>query len=178
MTSRISANKSTARTDLLEKEHGWSITGISGPNLTMSYKREIELIFDISAFHQPGNPKKSSKNSPIELRYTAGDREFRAIPSTPEKEFFLQLALTHVQTLPQSSTPVRRLLEIVSTAWNKANTVAEQVRFVNLTFPTTVARLSDTSIQVKSSVLAVPLKTKVEVSLVLESLEAAEGLEV
>ncbi|KAK1837245.1 kinetochore protein spc7 [Podospora conica] len=175
-STEVSAIK--ARTDLLEKQHGWAITGISGTTLTMTYKREIELVFDISTFQQANAPQTSSaKNSPIELRYIANNREFKAIPSTPEKEFFLERALTHIRTLPQSSTSVNRLLEIVSTAWDKANTVAAQVRFVNLTFPTTVTRVSDGSIRVKSSLMLVPIKTRIEVGLVLESVEG-EGVEV
>ncbi|KAK0753920.1 hypothetical protein B0T18DRAFT_291115, partial [Schizothecium vesticola] len=63
---------------------------------------------------------------------------------------------------------------VVGAAWDKANAVADRVRFVNLTFPTTVARLSDTSIRVKSSLMLVPLKTRVEVGLVLEGGEGGE----
>jgi kinetochore protein Spc7/SPC105 len=140
----------------------------------MTYKREIELTFDISAFQPPSPPKIPTENSPIDLRYIAGNREFKALPSNPEKEFFLQRALHHARALPQSSTPVKRLLEVVGAAWNKANAVADRVRFVNLTFPTTVARLSDTSIRVMSSLMLVPLKTRVEVGLVLEGGEGGE----
>lgn len=140
----------------------------------MTYKREVELVFDISAFQQPSPPKNSTENSPIDLRYIADTREFKAIPSTPEKEFFLQRALFHARALPQSSTPVKHLLEVVSAAWDKANAVADRVRIVNLTFPTTVARLSDTSIKARSSLMLVPLKTRVEVGLVLEAGEEGE----
>lgn len=140
----------------------------------MTYKREIELVFDISAFQQPSPPKTSTDNSPIDLRYIADTREFKAIPSTPEREFFLQRALFHARALPQSSTPVKRLLEVVSAAWDKANAVADRVRFVNLTFPTTVDKLLDTSIKVRSSLMLVPIKTRVEVALVLEAGEEGE----
>ncbi|KAK4454762.1 kinetochore protein spc7 [Podospora aff. communis PSN243] len=174
-STEISASK--ARTEELEKKHGWAITGISGTTISMSYKREVELVFDISAFQQAVQ-KKGQQVSHIDLWYIAANREQKPIPSTPEKEFFLQCIRDHVRSLPQATTPVSSLLKAVSMGWDKANTVAGQVRFLNLTFPTLISKTSDTSINIKSSVLLVPLQTKVEVTVALQSTPSAEGVEV
>lgn len=146
----------------------------------MSYKREIELVFDIGAFQQsqPAKRRKSQQNSRIDLWYIAANRERNPLPSTTEKEFFLQCIRDHVRGLPQSTTKVSHLLRVVSAAWDKANTVANQVRFLNLTFPTTVTKTSDTSICVKASLLLVPLKTRVEVQVHLQSVMGGDGVEV
>jgi kinetochore protein Spc7/SPC105 len=143
----------------------------------MSYKREVELVFDISAFQQ-AEQKKGQQVSHIDLWYIAANREQKPILSTPEREFFLQCIRDHVRSLPQTTTPVSSLLKAVSAGWDKANTVAGQVRFLNLTFPTVVSKTSDTSINIKSSVLLVPLQTKVEVTVALQSTPSAEGVEV
>ncbi|KAK0656544.1 hypothetical protein B0T16DRAFT_399639 [Cercophora newfieldiana] len=174
-STEISSSK--ARCDELEKKHGWAVTGISGTTISMSYKREVELVFDISAFQQAGQ-NKDQQPSHIDLWYIAANREEKPLPSTPEKDFFLQCIRDHARSLPQASTLVSSLLKAVSAGWDKAKTVAEQVRFLNFTFPTIVAKTSDTSINVKASVLLVPLQTRVEVTIALQHAPNAEGVEV
>jgi kinetochore protein Spc7/SPC105 len=171
------ADSSLARTDELEKEHGWAITGISGTTISMSYKREIELVFDTAAF-QPACGTETQEPSTIDLWYIAASRERNPLPSRPEKEFFLQCIRDHVRGLPQSATRVSALLKVVSGGWDKANGLAEQVRFLDLTFPTTVSRTSDTCISVQSSVLIAPLQSRVNVTVALQSLAGGEGVEV
>jgi len=170
----------TARTDEIEKKHGWAITGISDTTISMSYRREIELVFDIGAFQQSQQAKrgKSQPNSRIDLWYIAASREHNPLPSTAEKDFFLQCIRDHVRGLPQSTTKASHLLKVVSAAWDKANTVANQVRFLNLTFLTTVTKTSDTSICVKASLVLIPLKTRVEVRVHLQSIATGQGVEV
>lgn len=174
---KAQTNISTARNDELEKKHGWAVTGISGTTISMRYKREVELVFDISAFQQTSQ-KKGQQASHIDLWYIAANREQKPVPSTPEKDFFLECIRDHVRGLPQSTTPVSSLLKAVSAGWDKANTVADQVRFLNLTFPTKVAKTSDTAISIKSSVLLVPLQTRVEVMIALQSIPSVDGVEV
>lgn len=133
----------------------------------MSYRRQIELVFDIAAFHQgKSQQRKARQNMPIDLWYIGDKREdSRSVASTTKNEFFLQAIRDHVRALPQSSTRINHMLSIVSAAWDKANTVANYIRLLNLTFPTTVKRTSDSSIAVTSSLLLVPLQTRVEVVL-------------
>ncbi|KAK3984133.1 kinetochore protein spc7 [Cladorrhinum sp. PSN332] len=170
-------NKLKAQTDKIEKHHGWAITGISGSAISMSYKRQIELVFDIASFQRgDAQSRKARQNTPIDVWYIADKREgCQALALTTEKEFFLQAMRDHVRALPQSSTRVNRMLEIVSAAWDRANTVANYVRLLNLSFPTSVKRTSDSSIAVTSSLLLVPLQTRVETVLNLKVQSPAGG---
>ncbi|KAJ9151921.1 Kinetochore protein spc7 [Pleurostoma richardsiae] len=161
-----------AKVEELEKQHGWAITGISGTTLSMTYQREIELVFDIASF-RPGQ-----QNSRIDLWYIANNRERSPLPCTPEKEFFLQCIRDHIRALPQAHTKLSRMLGVVRAAWDKANAVTNHVRFLNLTYPTQVNKTSDSSIAIRSSLLMAPLATKIEVVLSLQSLESADGVDV
>ncbi|KAJ4137516.1 hypothetical protein NW768_003103 [Fusarium equiseti] len=164
-------NSLKARVDAIEKQHGWSVTGISGTVLSMAYKREIEIVFDITAFqeHQP--------NTTIDLWYIAVDREDNPRPKTPEKEFFLQNIRDYARALPHNRTEVSHLLNSVQVAWDKANFVSSQIERLNATFPTTVQRTSDSSIAITASLLLVPLESRVEVKLELHSRTSGDGLD-
>lgn len=160
-----------ARVDAIEKQHGWAITGVQGTGLSMTYRREIELVFDVASF-QPGQ-----QNSRIDLWYVAANREQKPLPSTAEKEFCLQCIRDHVRGLPQSQTKVSRMLKVVSAAWDRANALANQVYQLNLAFPTLVTRTSDSSIAIKSTMLLAPLQTKIEVLLGIHSSASPKGLD-
>ncbi|KAK6214953.1 chromosome segregation protein (Spc7 kinetochore protein) [Colletotrichum tabaci] len=167
--SEISALK--ARVDSLEKQHGWAVTGVSGSTISMTYRREIELVFDMASFQH------EQKNSRIDLWYIATNRETNPAPSTPEKEFFLQCIRDHIRGLPQSRTKIADLLHWVRAAWDKANCTSNHIRQLNITFPTAVARTSDSSIAVKSSLLLPPIATKVEVALEIRGSSRTDGVE-
>lgn len=152
-----------ARVDELEKKSGWAINKIEGSVMFMTYKREIELAFDLASFKAHNN----SEGPVIEVRYIAHKRERNVIPLTPERKFFIECIGTHLQGLSNSSLSVNRLLNIVSDAWDKADAAAEQIRLLNLTFPTSVSRTSPTTLEVRSSLLLAPLQTRVEVTLTL-----------
>ncbi|KAK4161968.1 kinetochore protein spc7 [Cladorrhinum sp. PSN259] len=163
-------NKLKAQTDKIEKTHGWAITGISGSTISMSYKRQIELVFDINSFQRgETQSRRPQQNTQIDIWFIGDKREGnQAATLTTEKEFYLQAMRDHVRALPQSSTRVNRMLGIVSAAWDRANMVANYVRLLNLSFPTTVKRTSDLSIAVTSSLLLVPFQTRVETVLNLK----------
>ncbi|KAF5700575.1 spindle pole body protein [Fusarium globosum] len=165
-------NSLKARVDSIEKQCGWSVTGISGTVLSMAYRREIEIVFDIAAFqeHQP--------NSTIDLWYIADSREQNTLPKTTEKEFFLQSIRDYVRALPHSRTEVAHLLKSVQNAWDKANLVSSQVVRLNATFPTTVEKTSDSGIAITTSLLLVPLETRLEIKLDLQGQSGAEALDV
>jgi kinetochore protein Spc7/SPC105 len=138
----------------------------------MTYMREIELVFDASSF-QPSQP-----NSRIDLWYIAANRNHDPQPATPEKEFFVQCIRDHIRSLSQAQTKLSDLLRMVSASWKKANHVAQNLRFLNSTFPTSVARTSDSSIAIRCVLLLVPLETKVQITLNLHSQHAADSVEV
>ncbi|KAH6990854.1 hypothetical protein BKA56DRAFT_573256 [Ilyonectria sp. MPI-CAGE-AT-0026] len=165
-------NSLKARADAIEKEHGWSVTGISGTTLSMAYKREIEIVFDIAAFrtHKP--------NSRIDLWYIADARERDPLPKTIEKEFFLQCIRDHIRALPQSRTETSHMLNMVRLAWDKASWVSSQISRLNVTFPTTVKKTSDSNVAMSTSLLLVPLETRVEATLNLSGQSGPDGLEI
>lgn len=165
----ISALK--VKVDALEKQHGWAITGVQGTGVSMTYRREIELVFDAASF-KPGQP-----NSRIDLWYVAALRDHNPLPATPEREFCLQCIRDHVRGLDQSATKLSRMLKMVSMAWDRANVLANEVGQLNFTFPTSVVRTSDSSIAIRSSLLLAPLQTKVEIVMCIQSSAGPNGLD-
>ncbi|KAI3545729.1 Spc7 kinetochore protein [Colletotrichum abscissum] len=162
---------SAARVDSLEKQHGWAVTGVSGSTVSMTYRREIELVFDMASF------QRGQKNSRIDLWYIAANRENNPLPSTPEKEFFLQCIRDHIRGLPQSRTKIADLLHMVHVAWDKSNSTSNQIRRLNVTFPTVVSRTSDSSIAVRSSLLLPPIETKVVIALEIHGVSKPDGID-
>lgn len=167
-------NSLKGKVDELERRHGWAITGLAGTTISMTYQREIELVFDISSFGG-GNPS----NSRVDLWYIAANRDRDPLPTSPEKEFFVQCIRDHVRGMAaQSQTKIRDMLGVIGEAWKKANHVVANVRLLNCTFPTQVARTSDSSIAIQSTLLLAPLETKVEVTLALQGQHTQGQLQV
>ncbi|KAI1392821.1 Spc7-domain-containing protein [Hypoxylon trugodes] len=166
-------NTLKARVDALEREHGWAITGTVGTSLSMTYKKEIELVFDAAAF-------KGLKptNSRIDLWYIAANRELDPKPSTPEKEFFIQCIRDHVRSLVQAQTKLKDLLHMVSAAWEKANRTALNVRMIDTTYRNNTTKTSDSSITIRTIVLLKPLKTRVDIEIALHGQSTPTGVEV
>ncbi|KAI2471390.1 Spc7-domain-containing protein [Annulohypoxylon bovei var. microspora] len=162
-----------ARVEELEKQHGWIITGSNGTSLSMTYRKEIELVFDVSSFKG-----LKSTNSTIDLWYIAANRERDPKPSTPEKEFFIQCIRDHIRGLDQSQTRLKDLLGMVSAAWKKANHVAESMRLVDCTYRTNVTKTSDSSIAFRAIVLVHPVKTRVDITLNFHGRSTPNGIEV
>ncbi|KAK2594800.1 hypothetical protein QQS21_007487 [Conoideocrella luteorostrata] len=160
-----------ARVDAIEKQYGWAVTSLSGTILSMAYEREIEIVFDVASF-QP-----HQHNSRIDLWYI-GDKNDAGGSKTAEKEFFLQRIRDHVRALPQNRTKILDLLNIVRTAWDKARFVISQISTINVTFPTNVAKTSDTSVAVTSSLLLTALRTRVETTLHLHGQSIPQGIDI
>ncbi|TGO18401.1 hypothetical protein BTUL_0010g00710 [Botrytis tulipae] len=168
-----------AKVDALEKKHGWTITGVSGTTTSMTYRKEIELVFDAAAFKSNSSSKTTKPaNSRIDLWYIAANREYNPLTLTPEKEFLLQCIRDHVRGLPQSETEIKTLLNSVSVAWNKAARVVDDIHLLNIVCPTVVTKTSDNSILVKSKLLIAALNTKVELAFSLISHSTDEGFDV
>ncbi|KAF4633749.1 hypothetical protein G7Y89_g4371 [Cudoniella acicularis] len=166
--------------DTLEREFGWTITGVSGTTTSMTYQKDIELVFDAASFlsGSTGSSSKPSANTRIDLWYIGANRELNPRPLTPEKDFFLQSIRDHVRGLPQAQTPVKDLLRAVSNSWNKASAVVDNIRLLQVSCPTDVAKTSDNSILIKSTLLIGPLTTKVEVAFHLSSHSGDDGIDV
>ncbi|KAE8443290.1 hypothetical protein EG329_002006 [Mollisiaceae sp. DMI_Dod_QoI] len=177
-SSEISVLK--GKVDAIEKKHGWTITGVSGTTTSMTYQKEIELVFDASSFLNTtsSNSTKKTPNTRIDLWYIGANRELNPLPLTPEKEFFLQCIRDHIRGMPQAQTPVRDLLNAVSVSWNKASKVVNDIRSLNVSCPTEIVKTSDDSIMVKSTLLISPLTTKVEIIFHLSSQSGENGIDV
>ncbi|KAG4412265.1 hypothetical protein IFR04_014591 [Cadophora malorum] len=177
-SSEISVLK--GKVDAIEKEHGWTITGVSGTTTSMTYRKEIELVFDASSFlaNDSSSPAKQPVNSRIDLWYIGANREMNPLPLTAEKDFFLQSIRDHIRGLNQSKTQVKDLLNSVSVSWNKASKVVDDIRLLTISCPTEVSKTSDDSIAIKSSLLIGPLTTKVEIVFHLTSTSGENGINV
>ncbi|KAI1205429.1 Spc7-domain-containing protein [Annulohypoxylon truncatum] len=162
-----------ARVEELEKQHGWMITGTNGTMMSMTYRKEIELVFDVAVFKGV-----KSTNSRIDLWYIAANRERDPKPSTPEKEFFIQCIRDHIRGLDQSQTRIKELLDMVSAGWKKANHVSESMRLVDCTYRTNVTKTSDTSISFRAILLVSPVKTRVDITLNFHGRSTPSGVEV
>ncbi|KAA8569843.1 hypothetical protein MFRU_005g00020 [Monilinia fructicola] len=176
-SSEISTLKT--KVEAIEKKHGWTITGVSGTTISMTYRKEIELVFDAAAFKSNASSNTTKPaNSRIDLWYIAANREYKPKPLNSEKEFLLQCIRDHVRGLPQSETEIKTLLNSVSVAWNKAAKVVEDIHLLNIICPTVVTKTSDNSILVKSMLLIAPLTTKVELAFNLISHSTEDGFDV
>lgn len=144
----------------------------------MTYRKEIEIVFDPSSFKCQASKIKHAKPARIDLWYIGANREFDSLPITPEKEFFLQAIRDHIRGLPQAQTSVKDLLSAVSTSWNKATTVVNDIRLLNVGCPTEVSKTSDSSIAIRASLLVAPLATKVSIVVNLESLSGGSGIDI
>ncbi|SPO07684.1 related to spindle pole body protein [Cephalotrichum gorgonifer] len=169
-TTEINLHK--ARVEALEKKHGWAVTGVLGTQISLCYKRAIEVVFDVTSF------KPDQDNSSIDVWYVATNSHGTPRPATAELEFFLQLIRDHVRSVPQSRTKISRMLHMVGAGWDLAAKVANDIRLVNVTFPTKVVKTSDSSIAVVSSLMMVPLATRVEVTLNIRGAVGHGGVEV
>ncbi|KAI1334384.1 Spc7-domain-containing protein [Xylariaceae sp. FL0016] len=170
-----------ANVDVLERKHGWAITGMAGTSVSMTYRREIRLVIDVSAF-QPGQESRvclGATPSAIDLWHITADREHDLVPVPPEKEFFVQCGRDYVRALQSTAgVRVKDILKAVGVTWQKANLVAENVRLLDCTFPTVVTRTSDDSIAIKTNLLLRELETKVEIVLELRAANTRDGVEV
>jgi kinetochore protein Spc7/SPC105 len=119
-----------AKVDDFEKQHGWSITGVSKSQISMTYRKEIELVFDASSFKPNGSDAAPLQpvNSRIDLWYVAANRELNPMPLTVEKDFFLQNIREYCRCLPQAETTVKELLDAVSASWTRAMGVANDIK--------------------------------------------------
>jgi kinetochore protein Spc7/SPC105 len=146
----------------------------------MTYRQEIELVFDASLFKSnhaaPGPGEKA--NSTIDLWYIAGSRELNPLPLTTEKEFFLQNIRDYCRCLPQSKTHISDLLNAVSASWMMALEIIDDIRSLNHDCPTEMTKTSDTSIVVCSSLLLRPLATNVKLEFHVHHDSTQDGVRV
>jgi kinetochore protein Spc7/SPC105 len=160
-----------ANVDAIEKEYGWAIKGISGTAVCMTYRRQIELSFDIASF-QGAKPSAA-----IDLCYMAASQEADSQPPAPEKAFFCACIRDHVRNLVPSKIKVPALLRLVSSSWDRAIAASNNIRLLNCTFPTEVVEASESCMTLKVALLLVPLETKVHIAVDIQARGTAEGID-
>lgn len=150
------------RVEALEHEYGWTVTGVQGTTVSLSFRGELELVFDISSFKTSSEGGDTpQQNSRIDLWYIAANREVDPEPLTPEKKFFIDSIRDHIRALAQSETSVKQLLDSISTGWEAAVKVVSEIKSLNRQYPTIVEKTGDSSIKVCSSMLLKGLRSKV-----------------
>lgn len=150
------------RVKALEHEHGWTITGVHGTTVMMSFRRDLELLFDTSSFKSSTESNDAPKqNSLINLRYIAADRESDPEPFSPEKEFFVGSIFSHIRAFAQSETTVKQLLDTVSSGWEAALNIIAEIKSLNRQYPSQVEKTGDSSLKVSSTMLLKGLRSKV-----------------
>lgn len=155
------------RVTAIENAHGWTVAGISGSDLSMTYLKEIELIFDTAAF------QSAQTTSRIDLHPIGEDNASNPLRN---REFFVNCIRDYVQGVSQSSASVSQMLRMVSAAWDKARLVFAQIQSVNINSPTKV-HLLDSKLCISSSIMLPPLQTRVEVDLALSGVAGEDGLD-
>jgi len=145
----------------------------------MSYQGDIEIVFDASSFKSSKHQRPSrAGNTTVDVWYIGANRDLNPQPLTLEKDFFLQCIRDVVRTLPQSRTSISQMLGLVRAAWDLYHTVEQNIRLLNVSFPTEVRKTGDEAVAVVSTVLVRELKTKVEVTLGLRGRVSVQGVEV
>lgn len=154
----------------LEQTYGWSIVSASSSpaTITMSYKSQLKLFFHPAAFNATTG-KTNRSNAPISLTYTS------ATQPTTTLRFFLQLLRASLQALPQSTTRVASLLNLVSNGWDTALAVAESERRLHLHSPTTSRIISDERLCISSTILLPQVRTKVRVEFEIAAAVGEDG---
>ena len=144
------------------------ITSAADSALTMTYKSNLQLYFTPHCFQSDKlrlGTDIVQTNAPISLAYIADTRDDHPQPLTTEKRFFLQILRAQLQFLNQSKVKVTELLNFVSSGWEKACYVAEEIRILgtqNITEPTI---LSDEILAVRSLIILKEMQTKIGVAL-------------
>lgn len=135
----------------------------------MTYKSQLKLFFHPLAFQTGG---QSRQNSPISLTYT-GSRDLGTT-----LRFFLQLLRASLFALPQFSTKVVDLLNLVANGWTTALEISAAEKRLNMEAMTESRIVSDERLTISSTLLLPKVRTKVRVSFVIAAaVGEAEGEE-
>src|ERR1700760_915297 len=122
----------------------------------MAYKSQLQLFFHPHTFD---NANSKSNNAPISLTYTGSHQPHLGTTL----RFFLQLLRASLLALPQASTRVPDLLNLVSSGWDTALAVAESERCLNLEAMAEARIVSDERLSISSTILLPNIRTKVRV---------------
>ncbi|TQS39035.1 hypothetical protein Golomagni_00446 [Golovinomyces magnicellulatus] len=161
------------RVQSIEKSYGWTIMGVSGSSISMSYQKDIRLTFDASLIHS--NTKQSSIN---EIKIEQIELKCKKSPVLPvNMEFFLKCIQKHLHEAVRMQKNIRGLLDYVSKSWGNARKVARDIHLLTLSYPTELKALSEDSMMIMSTLLIAPLSTKVLLKFNLTANNENTGIE-
>ncbi|KAI9797691.1 MAG: hypothetical protein M1833_005352 [Piccolia ochrophora] len=159
-----------AKADALEEKSGWAITSANGTRLTTTFRKELQLVFDVTSFNSnDGASKPSIGNLPVEISYIGHAREVNPVAFTPEKQYFVQAIRNQLLNLEQNTIKMKDFMAFVSSSWTIAGVVTEEMRQLCLHYPTLAAINDNSTLSVRSTLLLPKVATKVKVSFEIES---------
>jgi len=126
----------------------------------MTHLSDLELYFQPSFF----SAGSEGPNGSISLAYIGDSAIPHPRPLTTSKRFFLQLLRAQLHCIPQSTTSIAQVLQLVKNGWATALAVAEGVRWLEHSFVTEESILSDERMGVSADMLLPALQTKVRVN--------------
>ncbi|KAI9376712.1 hypothetical protein BJX61DRAFT_488959 [Aspergillus egyptiacus] len=126
----------------IEQQTGWCIISASsdsaaGPQVTMSYRHQLQLTFHPISFSIGNLDRKASSdsnpNTPVEITYAPETRKQstgQTPPLSPIALLILKSLQNHVAEIEQSKTTPKQLLHFVSKAWDDAAKLEEEARML------------------------------------------------
>ncbi len=154
--------------DRIEKTCGWTITTVEQTKLHMTYKRRLNLTLDMSSF-QPGSAPRKAIDATVSLNtsaYEAGISNDLSKSSREIHEIFIEAINSQLHTLISSLSRPLDILKLVSSFWSKASIVAEEIRLLQLYYPSEITLAHEHDLggfAINTTLLLPSLKTKVRV---------------
>lgn len=144
----------------------------------MTYRRQLELFFDASAFLPAASSSKNTKSATISLTRIADARNHDVVAFSTETRFFLQLMRAHLQCLDQPRTEICDVLSFISQGWTRALSIAAEVASLTRLCVTHCNILGDERLEVRAMMLLSSVKTKVYVRFEIAASAAKKGVDV
>lgn len=146
----------------------------------MTYQREIELSFDVNILLLPTSTpiEKLPSSLPVHLNLIGLDQSFDYLPRDTENEFFSICMLDYLRGIKYGEKTAKSLLDSVSTSWNKVKKVLNEIDLLSLSYQTETSIESVSSLKIKSTLLLVPLATKILISFLLGIKSGDNGINI
>ena len=152
--------------DEFERQHGWTITGMQEAIMTMTFRRDLQVVCDTSAFgtNRTADGSQLVKTPALKLFLSETARERTPSSLRVITEAFMRATEMQVSSVPPDLIKISELLRCVSDSWQRANTVAEDFRRLSLHFPAEIHVLPKHRLLATSWILLPALGTKLEVT--------------
>ncbi|RMZ80707.1 hypothetical protein DV738_g2557, partial [Chaetothyriales sp. CBS 135597] len=175
------------KVDVIEQQTGWRLLGAEEENesengfgvaLTLMFRNQLRLFFYPCVYQvrpESGPRRRSGRqsrsvsgpNAPISLTYSP-DESGGHMPRelSTEKRFFLQLIRSQLQAfsmMPKGSVSAKTVLDAISSGWNLAEKVEQEIRLLNKAGITTTSILSDERLGVKIMLVQASDRSRIDI---------------